>query len=1212
MLNILNPVPPTPATSTDFSNITQLIKYLKQNKHVYIVGPDGTGKTFLIKQAIGSIENELNKKCYYFDISKLINHEGGLNLYKTIIFNLTGQEIELDENTERISNQFVQLLDEKVKMPIVLFFDHFKTSHKEFFHFFSETCRLIGSCAYTSPNSGCNNIIMVFASTFIQYEDADLTKSPLWNITEKITVSPHLKIESERNNSIRLNFIKESEFNIKLSTIIHEITHGHKYLSTIVIQIIVAYNLFDKDKETILQQCIKHIWNVMQSKKSELGFENQKIHSHFFYIIEYLENNSEILKVILDLSENKVVVAEYPDSIDQVTITGLVNKDNKGQYHFSNIIYQNFIHKLLKNHRTGDYCLFHAEKDELWDRAIDTYKKLYQNNSTRNFSEMMVSTIKQPSAHITFQILQRLRKYDRLEDIVCNISEVLTLMYNISEWSLFEYNESTKQFQLDHYFKPIFCWEKRVPDNKAIHIFLKNVLKANKYLVDWTGRWEAIPINIGSKFRRIFVSRISPGREGWGNIIVTFINESLMLYHNLIEQKKTKKKILELENSLSVSVTPSVKNTRIEQMLWNFSKQKFERLGIARFILHEILGYKRVRMSNSSQAYLTTFKEDQKLSDSCDLAQIFNENLNLKPGMIFHIPSNNDQQFIGCNMATHGNMIVIQIKMSSKQYEQIKEVLYDNFELIYNALELNHVIYNNTLFLDAVKNILEYRNEYIYIISHTRDILFINKKLSTTMEMDNYTQLKLNKLKYIKQIYDKDKINLVFENNQPFYSELNFQLKNKNFSTYANYLPLTRDNVVFAVAVIMQESNYTHQLLSGYRVLAEKQTIKEVEKELFRQFCNLGFDVIEPYLKDEIESDLFFAKSMGRRKIEYRLNDNDTNMGKISIWYRKGSQSKQLIESWKKRYKNTLFFKRLKEDTFWREYTIKKNHRPRFWITVPILFQNEVVRLFAIGFRDEQKWEDKILNYSLLSQLETFAMIASRTIENIKQFEFLQKFHAILSHGLKEPIQTARMFLDAINIVNSNERAEMVDTVDANLEMILNSLESLLTLRSRVEKFEKKDVNLTELILKQTRIFRAYARKKSNISFQLNNLEHHVYGYANETLLIQVLNNLVGNSIKYLKNANISDRNKIVKIQLFKKTGYTIIQISDNGTGLPADILDYLKQSFFSNQIPLTSQFGIGFSREILKMIDAQLVLIEKPELGYGTTFQIILPERQI
>jgi two-component system nitrogen regulation sensor histidine kinase NtrY len=104
---------------------------------------------------------------------------------------------------------------------------------------------------------------------------------------------------------------------------------------------------------------------------------------------------------------------------------------------------------------------------------------------------------------------------------------------------------------------------------------------------------------------------------------------------------------------------------------------------------------------------------------------------------------------------------------------------------------------------------------------------------------------------------------------------------------------------------------------------------------------------------------------------------------------------------------------------------------------------------------------------------------------------------------------------------------------------------------------------------------------------------------ADEKLITQVIINLIKNSIESVKNEK--DGNIQIKAFLSPQSE-TIIQVIDNGAGIPDDLIDKVFIPFFTTK-EHGSGIGLSLSRQIMKLHGGTIEVSSKP--GFDTVFSL-------
>jgi len=216
-------------------------------------------------------------------------------------------------------------------------------------------------------------------------------------------------------------------------------------------------------------------------------------------------------------------------------------------------------------------------------------------------------------------------------------------------------------------------------------------------------------------------------------------------------------------------------------------------------------------------------------------------------------------------------------------------------------------------------------------------------------------------------------------------------------------------------------------------------------------------------------------------------------------------------------------------------------------------------------------------------------------------------------------------FQDIKNAIDQNEMEAMHKLIRVFTHEILNSVSPISLLSSSlISSFENlNNEPLDEELLTTTLIGLETIRKRSkglmsfvddykNLnripkpnfdSFQVNRLFQHIQVLfeeecraegielvikqtcaqqeliADEKLLSQVLINLLRNAIHALKDGN----EKLINLSFEQKEGHAFIKLSDNGVGIPQDILEHIFTPFFTTK-EKGSGIGLNLSRQIMRL----------------------------
>lgn len=155
---------------------------------------------------------------------------------------------------------------------------------------------------------------------------------------------------------------------------------------------------------------------------------------------------------------------------------------------------------------------------------------------------------------------------------------------------------------------------------------------------------------------------------------------------------------------------------------------------------------------------------------------------------------------------------------------------------------------------------------------------------------------------------------------------------------------------------------------------------------------------------------------------------------------------------------------------------------------------------------------------------------------------------------------------------------------------------------------ELKEFDVAALIIKA---FNAHKKKFENNDISIEIPKPETFNIIhNETMLRDIFNNLISNSIRSL-NKGISIR-KIIKCTAYKEDKNYIILFSDNGVGISEDIkVKIFDRYFTTNKDNGGSGLGLYIVRNNLKTFQGDIEIVDSEYKDQGCTFKITIPIKE-
>ncbi|MFA8436647.1 MAG: response regulator [Marinifilaceae bacterium] len=227
-----------------------------------------------------------------------------------------------------------------------------------------------------------------------------------------------------------------------------------------------------------------------------------------------------------------------------------------------------------------------------------------------------------------------------------------------------------------------------------------------------------------------------------------------------------------------------------------------------------------------------------------------------------------------------------------------------------------------------------------------------------------------------------------------------------------------------------------------------------------------------------------------------------------------------------------------------------------------------------------------------------------------------QQFIANISHEIRTPMNG---ILGLTNILHSMEEdQEKKGYLDAirksaeNLVVIINDLLDVSKIEAGKLKFEETPFDLNELLDSNFALFQQNVRDKNiRVHYKVDPMVQPKL-IGDPVKLLQVINNLVGNAIKFTQNGEV-----FLKIDL-KKNSETeqeiAFAIKDTGIGIPSEKLETIFDSFAQASSDIARKFGgtglgLTICRNIIELQGGKLEV--ESVVNQGSTFSFTLSFRK-
>jgi signal transduction histidine kinase len=237
----------------------------------------------------------------------------------------------------------------------------------------------------------------------------------------------------------------------------------------------------------------------------------------------------------------------------------------------------------------------------------------------------------------------------------------------------------------------------------------------------------------------------------------------------------------------------------------------------------------------------------------------------------------------------------------------------------------------------------------------------------------------------------------------------------------------------------------------------------------------------------------------------------------------------------------------------------------------------------------------------------TLKLVERETImEQQKKFAHFEKLTAVLAHEIKQPLSAINVWVWTLqkNLAEGTAEYKGATIIRSELNRVDQIVKDFLKLAQPVEP---KFVTMTSesLVREMVDLLRPKLERNSIKIRVEDTVDARFQGDPQQ--LKQVLLNLVQNAAESIgENGLIILRARRDRMFLRdEQTNVVVIEVQDNGPGIPAEVQERLFDPFFSTKESGTG-LGLTIAAKIMDKHDGALVF--ETQQGRGTTFGVVLP----
>jgi len=257
-----------------------------------------------------------------------------------------------------------------------------------------------------------------------------------------------------------------------------------------------------------------------------------------------------------------------------------------------------------------------------------------------------------------------------------------------------------------------------------------------------------------------------------------------------------------------------------------------------------------------------------------------------------------------------------------------------------------------------------------------------------------------------------------------------------------------------------------------------------------------------------------------------------------------------------------------------------------------LLFAGAAYALWQYEIRRLQKKQAQEIERLELNKLKELDQLKSR-------------FFADISHEFRTPLTVISGMADMIE--QPAKSRELIGRNSARLLRLVNQMLELAKLESGQLKLELTQAEVVSYVQYLTESFHSLAAVK-NINIIFASEAEQLMMDFDEKKLESIVSNLLHNAIKF------STENGGINVRLRQENDHLLLQIKDNGIGIPPEKLPHIFDRFYQvdggpSRMGEGTGIGLALTKELVELMEGKIMV--KSQAGEGTEFTVRLPIRQ-
>ncbi|TVR90217.1 MAG: sensor histidine kinase [Saprospirales bacterium] len=276
-------------------------------------------------------------------------------------------------------------------------------------------------------------------------------------------------------------------------------------------------------------------------------------------------------------------------------------------------------------------------------------------------------------------------------------------------------------------------------------------------------------------------------------------------------------------------------------------------------------------------------------------------------------------------------------------------------------------------------------------------------------------------------------------------------------------------------------------------------------------------------------------------------------------------------------------------------------------ITKPLLRIRDSLNKVKLGRQNEPiDWQkndelgELIDDYNrIIKEIDESAKILAMTEREVAWREMAKQ----VAHEIKNPLTPMKLSIQHLQYASGRDPERLTELIGRTSSTLIEQIDNLSRIASEFSTFAKmpeamnEKVNLNDLVSSGHELF----RNRDDMDIALVVPIDEIYVFADRNYLMRVLTNLVKNSIQAIP----MERRGKIKIKLYQREDQAIIEVADNGCGIPEEVREKVFKPNFTSKNSGTG-LGLAICNNIVESFHGRIYF--ETEVDEGTSFIVELP----